>query len=189
MLTGLHGSCWFNSSPDASWDVSSLLSSRTSLPRRMPVDLLVGRRSNPCVAGSNPAPPWRVAQENGSPKLVAGVMKKEITPGECGQDYRIECRGNPEGRGSTLRTEKSVSSWICPAKPCRQNQKNTGANAEGTTAPQRRDLAGWQSRHAGPASGRIAQSLPSCRPGPDFPGECRVALQDPVVAGSNPAAP
>ena len=36
---------------------------------------------------------------------------------------------------------------------------------------------GSEPLHAGPASGRIAQSLPPCRPDLEQPGECRAALQ------------
>lgn len=82
------------------------------------------------------------------------------------------------------------------ARPCRRTRTKQRGECRRDYSSIHGDLVGWQSRHAGPASGRIAQSLPPCRTGPDFPGECRAALQhatvaciNRVVAGSNPAVP
>lgn len=98
--------------------------------------------SNLVVAGSNPAVSSpererRVAQSGRAHEpcrrsLSLGPEEGE-QPGECRQDYRLERRGNPEGRSSTLRTEQSVSSWK-DVLPSLSPDPNTGANAEGTTA-------------------------------------------------------
>ena len=71
---------------------------------------------------------------------LTSTMQKEITPGECRQDYRSERRGNPEAARSTRAARKRVAQGNVMPKlvagprnrgECRRNYSST-----------RRDLAG-----------------------------------------------
>jgi len=91
-------------------------------------------------------------------------MYKEITPGEGRHGYRSERRGNPEVAG--FETRRASGAQDCPARPCRRTRPEHRGECRRDYSTTKTRSGGQQTRHADPASGQIAQSLPPCRPGP-----------------------
>jgi hypothetical protein len=133
MLAGLHGSRWFDSSPDASRDVSSLLSSRTSLPRRIPVDLLVERRSNQCVAGSIPPRLGGELRKTVRPTLSPGPQKGDHTR-RMRAGLQDRATGNRRGAVQLCAPRNQLAHGYVLPNLVAGPKQNNGANAEGTTA-------------------------------------------------------